>query len=229
MVSDKYPDFISNTASFFSDLSNNNNKEWFEANRQRFMDEVFAPVEALINYLGEKLIIIEPNLIAIPKFDKSIFRLHRDVRFSENKNPYKTNIAGLMWEGKKLKMEASGFYFHIEPGSAFIGCGIYMFTPEVLKKYRTLISNPDEAEILKKIISEIVNDGKTRIEGKTLKKGPRNFQVKHSFHEFLLYSGMYSAVQYSTEDKEFRTDYDRIILEDFFNSSPLHRWLADNL
>lgn len=229
MVSDKYPDFIKNTASFFTELSNNNNKEWFEANRVRFMAEVFAPVEALINYLGEKLIIIEPNLIAIPKFDKSVFRLHRDVRFSENKNPYKTNIAGFMWEGKKVKMEASGFYFHIEPETAFIGCGIYMFTPEVLKKYRELISVQHEAEILHKLIGEIVSDGKTKVEGKTFKKGPRNYQVTHTYPELLLHSGLYTSVEYSTSDEEFRADYDRIILEDFFNSSPLHRWLADNL
>ena len=89
------------------------------------------------------------------KIDKSIFRLHRDVRFSKNKEQYKTNLGILFWVGEGKKMESCGLYFHIDSKKFFIATGMYMFTKDQIKMYRELISIEDNGKELNKIIKQI--------------------------------------------------------------------------
>ena len=84
--------FPGNSVRFLSKLKRNNNREWFESHREEFVTSVLEPAQEFVVVLGELLRTIAPGIIAIPKTDKSIFRLHRDVRFSKNKSPYKTNL-----------------------------------------------------------------------------------------------------------------------------------------
>src|SRR3970282_3008545 len=100
---------------FLSKLKRNNNKDWFESHRDEFNNSVLEPAQEFVVVLGELLRTFVPGIIAIPKTDKSIFRLHRDVRFSKDKAPYKTNLGILFWEGDRKKMDCPGFYFHAEP------------------------------------------------------------------------------------------------------------------
>lgn len=81
---------------FLSKLKNNNNKEWFESHREEFISSVLEPAQEFVVVLGELLRTIVPEIISIPKIDKSIFRLHRDVRFGKDKSPYKTNLGILL-------------------------------------------------------------------------------------------------------------------------------------
>ena len=128
--------FPDSTINFLKSLSRNNNKDWFNKNRERFDFEFLQPAIQFVVDMGEKLTSIAPNINAIPKIDKSIFRLHRDVRFSKNKAPFKNNLGLYFWEGRGKKMECSGYYFHIEPKLFFLGAGMYVFTKDQLKKYR---------------------------------------------------------------------------------------------
>ena len=120
--------FPQSTLKFLAALSKNNSKVWFEKNHIRFDFELLQPAVQFVIDLGEELTKLSPNIVAIPKIDKSIFRLHRDVRFSKDKSPYKTNLGLYFWEGKGKKMECSGLYFHIEPKLFFLGAGMYQFT-----------------------------------------------------------------------------------------------------
>ena len=134
-------DFPKKTTAFLGKLSKNNNREWFEANRDLYNSDLLEPCIQFVIEMGDKLQDIDPDIVAIPKVDKSIFRLHRDVRFSKDKTPYKTNAGLYFWNGKMKKMDASGFYFHLEPKLFGVGLGIYMFPPHLLKKYRDVLSN----------------------------------------------------------------------------------------
>ncbi len=144
--------FPQSTIKFLTSLSRNNNKEWFEKNRVRYDFEMLQPAIQFVIDLGEKLFQLSPNINAIPKIDKSIFRLYRDVRFSKNKSPFKTNLGLYFWEGRGKKMECSGLYFHIEPKLFFLGAGMYQFTGDQLKKYRQLVSDPVAGKELNDII-----------------------------------------------------------------------------
>ena len=102
--------FPNNTLSYLKKLSKNNDREWFEKNRELFNSSFLEPAVQFVAEMEEKLSSVRPSIIAIPKTDKSIFRIHRDVRFSKDKQPYKTNMGLYFWEGKKKKMECRSIF-----------------------------------------------------------------------------------------------------------------------
>lgn len=124
----------SSTVKFLRDLSKNNNKTWFDSNRTRYEDaksdfENF--IQTIIDQHGRKDENIR-DLVA----KKCIFRINRDIRFSKDKTPYKTNMGASLDRGGKKSIYA-GYYIHLEPGSkSFIGGGLWMPMPPETKKVR---------------------------------------------------------------------------------------------
>ena len=221
--------FPQSTINFLTALSKNNNKEWFEKNRERFDFEFLQPAIQFVIDLGEQLTKLSPNIVAIPKIDKSIFRLHRDVRFSKNKAPFKTNMGLYFWEGSGKKMECSGLYFHIEPKLFFLGAGMYQFTKDQLIKYRETVSNPAKAKELNDLVKKLLKNKKYQLGGKTYKKTPRGFDPDYAYNELLLHSGFY--VYYESNDFSELTKRDAVqvayaIFKDIY---PIHRWFVDNI
>ena len=214
---------------FLTALSKNNKKDWFEKNRVRYDFELLQPAIQFVIDLGEELAKLSPNIIAIPKVDKSIFRLHRDVRFSKDKSPYKTNLGLYFWEGKGKKMECSGLYFHIEPKLFFLGAGMYMFTSDQLKKYREAVSNPAKGKELSEISKKLLKNKKFQLGGKTYKKIPRGFDVDYAYNDLLLHSGFY--IYYENKDFSELTKKDPVIFsyKIFKEMHPLHKWFVDNI
>jgi uncharacterized protein (TIGR02453 family) len=213
---------------FLSKLKRNNNKEWFESHREEFNNFVFEPAQEFVVVLGELLRTIVPDIIAVPKTDKSIFRIHRDIRFSKDKLPYKTNLGLYFWEGSRKKMECSGFYFHIEPGSFFLGSGHYVFTDDQLKKFRNTIYNPDKAKELDSIVKKLKKKG-FGIGGKTYKKVPRGFDPEYPYAEYLLHSGLY-AFEESKDLKVLTAENPvKFSFQKYKTMLPLHQWLVRNI
>lgn len=221
--------FPQSTIRFLTALSKNNNKEWFEKNRDRYNLELLQPAMQTVLDLGDELVKLSPNIFAIPKIDKSIFRLHRDVRFSKNKSPYKTNLGLYFWEGKGKKMECSGLYFHLEPKLFFLGAGMYMFSNDQLKKYREVVSNPAKAKELAEITKKILKNKKYQLGGKTYKKIPRGHDPEYLYNELLLHSGYY--IFYESKDFSELTKKDTIqtLFSVFKVMYPLHQWFVKNI
>lgn len=124
------------TIQFLRNLKKNNNREWFNDNKtiyQEAQQDVVAFVEKLI----EEMATFDEE---VGKVDakKSLFRIYRDTRFSKDKSPYKTNFGASLGMGKGS--QKAGYYLHIEPGKSFLGGGIYMPEPSVLKAIRKEIS-----------------------------------------------------------------------------------------
>ena len=121
------------TLQFLADLKKNNTKEWFDANRKRYeaaKDNVQNITGELIKTLG-----VYDEGIALLLTKECTFRINRDVRFSKNKAPYKTNISAIFSKGGK-KADTAGFYVHVEPGSAFVGAGYWNPEPKKLASVR---------------------------------------------------------------------------------------------
>lgn len=213
---------------FLSKLKRNNSREWFESHREEFVNSVLEPAQEFVVVLGELLRTIAPGIIAIPKIDKSIFRLHRDVRFSKNKSPYKTNLGILWWEGNRKKMECSGFYFHVEPGYSFFGAGQYMFTKELMTKYRQLVYRPDKAKELGSIIKKLKKKG-FKLGGKTFKRVPKGFDAEYPYSEYLLYSGLYVYDESNDINKFQKENVAKFVYKKFTEMLPLHQWLVKNI
>jgi len=221
--------FPQSTIKFLTALSKNNTKEWFEKNRVRYDFEFLQPAIQFVIDLGERLTELSPNIIAIPRIDKSIFRLHRYVRFSKDKSPYKTNLGLYFWEGKGKKMECSGLYFHIEPKLFFLGAGVYMFTKDQLKKYREVVSNPAKAKELTEITKKILKNKKYQLGGRTYKKTPRGFDADYAYNDLLLHSGFY--IFYEGKDFSELTKKDPVMVAYiiFKEMYPIHKWFVENI
>ncbi len=124
--------FTRETIRFFTALRMNNNRDWFERNRETYETQVMAQARAFVTAMGASLKSIAPRIVAAPKVNKSIFRINRDTRFSQDPSPYKTNLGIYFWDGLRSRMESSGFYFHLEPPNLILGGGMYMIPDNLL-------------------------------------------------------------------------------------------------
>lgn len=130
------------TLQFLKNLKKNNRKEWFDANRTRYEDAK-KDFENLGEALIKKLCSIDETVAHLRPKD-CMFRINRDVRFSKDKSPYKTNLGIYISKGGKKGVQA-GYYFHLEPGGSFVAGGLWMPLAPELKKVRQEIDyNWDE-------------------------------------------------------------------------------------
>jgi uncharacterized protein (TIGR02453 family) len=158
--------------SFLEELKANNSKEWFDDNRDRYQGLRKDFVD-FINQLIPKIAEFDPMILPLES-KNCMFRINRDIRFSKDKTPYKTNFGAFMANGGR-KSRYAGYYLHIEPGGCFLGGGIYMPPNEILKEIRQEIYF--EIDKFKEIISDkaFKKYFKGIWEGEKLKSAPRGF------------------------------------------------------
>ncbi|OLC40886.1 MAG: hypothetical protein AUI89_06215 [Gemmatimonadetes bacterium 13_1_40CM_3_65_8] len=137
--------FATATLRYLRGLACNNRKAWFDAHRAEYDTGVVAPMRELIEEMDVRLATFAPEIIGDPK--RSMFRIHRDIRFSKDKSPYKTHAAcwfyhrdGSRAVGREAAAGGAGFYFQIAPGSCFTGGGMWMPPKEALHKLRDAIA-----------------------------------------------------------------------------------------
>jgi uncharacterized protein (TIGR02453 family) len=219
--------FSNQTINFFKDLKKNNTKLWFEKNREIFDHYVMPESQLFVVAMGEKLEKIAPDIVAIPKTDKSIFRIYRDVRFSKDKTPYKTHLGIFFWEGPFKKMECSGFYFQLQPEKLFLGVGMHMIPKNLLQIYRDSVVHSTYGEALVKAIKKIQKNKEYTLGWKQYKKTPRGFDDSHPNAEYLLYGGIGFQYEESPADIVHSKDLVDFVFKKFKDMSPIHTWLRD--
>lgn len=126
---------ISNkTFRFLEDLRENNNRDWFNANKPRF-EEAKVGFEKFIGDLILQIAKFDPPIGELePK--KSIFRIYRDTRFSKDKSPYKTNLGAHLVAHADKPHDRAGYYIHLEPGNTFLAGGAHLPSSSWLKAIR---------------------------------------------------------------------------------------------
>lgn len=173
------------TLSFLRELKKNNTKEWFDTNRKKYEEakaDFAALTNAVIHGLGKK----DPFVASLLAKDCT-FRINRDVRFSKNKDPYKTNMGMYLSRGGKKSL-FSGYYFHLEPGgNSFMGGGLYMPEPDVIKKVRQEIDyNWDEfSKIIGQKKFKTVYKELQREEGMVLSREPKGYEKDNPAIEYI--------------------------------------------
>ena len=136
------------TLDFLKAIKKNNNRDWFEKNRGKY-ENAKKDFENFVSEMIKALSKINPAYSSL-EVKNCVFRIYRDVRFSKNKAPYKTNMGAYFSEGGK-KSDKAGFYIQVEPGSSFIAGGSWIPEAPALKSIRQEIDyNPD---LFNKIIS----------------------------------------------------------------------------
>jgi len=173
------------TLKFLRDLGKNNNKPWFESNRASYdaaKTDFEDFLQKVINEHGKKDETIR-DLVA----KKCTFRINRDIRFSKDKTPYKTNMGGSLNRGGK-KSVFSGYYIHVEPGGkSFVGGGLWMPMPEEMKKVRQEIDyNVAEfRSIVESKKFKSIYGGLDTSDEFSLKKIPQGFEADNPAAQYL--------------------------------------------
>ena len=169
---------------FLRDLVRNNQREWFKANQDRYVESVKEPALRFITDFGPYLHKISPHFNADPRpVGGSLFRIYRDTRFSKDKSPYKTH-AGLHFRHEAGKdAYTPGFYLHLEPGNVFVGVGIWHPDNPTLKRIRdAIVADPahwKRASGGKRFLAQY------EVRGDRLKRPPRGYEQGHPLIEDL--------------------------------------------
>lgn len=206
---------------FLKELKENNTRDWFTANKKTY-EKQKKTVESFITKLIDGVHSFDNEIIGI-SYKDCMFRINRDVRFSSDKSPYKTNFGGFIAKGGRNAMNA-GYYLHIEPGSSFIGGGIYMPPADKLKLVRNEIYfNADE---FKTIINEknFIRYFKEIWDDAKLKNAPKDFPK--DFPDINLLKFKNYTVIHNIDDKQLlEPDFYQYIIETFKAMYPLNHFI----
>lgn len=188
------------TLQFLKQLRKNNNKAWFDAHRKDYdaaRADFAAFIQKLIDGHGKK----DPAISHL-EAKACMFRINRDVRFSNDKSPYKINFGASINQGGKQSMDMAGYYFHLEPGASFAGGGIWMPPADVLRNIRQEIDyNFDE---FKKIVTsksfKSVFGGLSEEKEYKLTRVPKGYEADNPAAEYLKLKSHLAGINLTDED-----------------------------
>lgn len=217
--------FSASTFSFLRDLSRNNNRDWFKANQDRYERAVRGPALDFVADFEQPLHKISPHFVALAKKSGgSLFRIHRDVRFSKDKSPYKT-YTGVQFRHEQGKgAHCPGYYLHLQPKSLFVAAGIWRPDGPTLLKIRELIAADPQG--WKKAIGGKRFRDTFELQGDSLKRPPRGFDATHPSIEDLKRKDFIAVVPV-TEKFVTGASFMKDITAIWRRATPLMRFLAD--
>lgn len=205
---------------FLSNLANNNNKEWFDINRdtyQKTRQQFIHLTEIFINEIRS----FDPE---IPFLDpkKCVFRIFKDVRFSKDKTPYKNNY-GTFIASDGRKGGNPGYYFHIQPGESFMGGGVYMPEADKLKSIRTEIYNHTE-DYIELISAPEFKEKFQLFSDDKLKTAPRGFPKDFEHIDLLRYKS-FAPFMRINDEQLFDPNLIETIISNFKLLTPFNHFL----
>jgi uncharacterized protein (TIGR02453 family) len=218
--------FTRETIRFLRGLRRTNTRDWFERNRAVYEGHVLAPAKSFVVDMGAKLQTIAPPIVAVPQVNKSIFRLNRDTRFSLDPTPYKTNLGLYFWEGPKPRMEAPGFYVHLEPPLFLLGAGYYQFADAVIARYRKAVVDPKRGTELARLLEKILENKEFSLGGRHYQRVPAGFDPAHPNAELLKHNGLHVGFETRIPEDLYSARLVDYCFARFKAMAPLHDWLV---
>lgn len=173
------------TLQFLKQLAKNNNKEWFNANRKKYeaaKEDHLQLVQKILSAFSET----DTSLSSLAAKD-CLFRINRDIRFSKDKSPYKTNIGAYINANGKKSMNA-GYYLHVQPGESFVGGGLYQPDAQALKKVRQEIDynfNEFKSIINNKKFKAVYTKGVSKDGDLSLSRPPKGYDENNPAIEYI--------------------------------------------
>ncbi len=204
---------------FLSSLAKNNNREWFLSEQDTYL-ECRRQFTEFINRLIEEIGVFDSTLAGL-EAKNCIFRINRDLRFSKDKTPYKTNFSAYLANGGK-KSPKAGYYFHLEPGKSFIAGGIWMPPSDILHKIRQEIDYNQE-EFTELTDSDSFKKYFGTLEGERLKSVPKGYSSDHPLIDTLrLKSFLMSA---ELPDKKLQDSKEKELIKLFEAMHPVNQFI----
>jgi len=214
---------------FFRTLARHNTRDWFEANRALYEHEVREPMRSLVEELDVRLATLAPELMGDPR--RSVFRIHRDIRFSKDKSPYKTNAGCWFYHrnaGRAVGQDAegggAGFYFHLDGSSSFVAGGIWMPPRGALNRIRDAIAEAPAAVPALLLEPRFKRRFGALSREAMLTRVPRGYPPDHPAAELLRFQSFTVSRKLSAKEIGTPRLVDRLARE-FEVMLPLVRWL----
>jgi uncharacterized protein (TIGR02453 family) len=197
---------------FLRELKANNRKEWFDANKDRYLADVRAPMLAFIAAVRPRLNAISPFLVADPKpVGGSMLRIYRDLRFSKSKEPYKPMVAASFYHRMCKEGGAPGIYLHLDPDHRFLGLGIYQ--PDTVTRRKITDAIAAKPEAWGKAITSPSFRKLCKLEGESLSKLPKQYDPDHPFADDLQRKDFIASAYFSERQvcaKDFIEKFDAV-------------------
>jgi uncharacterized protein (TIGR02453 family) len=224
----KFEGFADSKAKFFKDLAKNQDREWFNARKDEYVSGWEQPMRALLHEAQLKLDAAYPDCdLGEPK----VFRLNRDVRFSKDKSPYKTNVSGsvhIKLGAGKVTDTPAPLYLQIGTHS-LSAAGLYMMDPAQLAKYRAAVLDDKKGAELQSIAKKLTAAGYKISSFEQLKKVPKGVDPDHPRAELLKHKGLIvdfpDIVPTRIAERGFLDD----MVKHARAAAPLVRWLTFNV
>jgi uncharacterized protein (TIGR02453 family) len=209
---------------FLRDLDANNNRAFFEANKDRYEEQVRGPALDFIRAIAPHIEKLSPHLVASDKkVGGSLMRIYRDVRFSKDKTPYKTNV-GIQFRHEEGKdVHAPGLYLHIDPKEIFLGAGMWRPDSDALKGVRASILENGAA--WKRVRDNKAFRSVWNFEGDSLKRAPRGYDEDHPLIEDLKRKDHIAVVRLGKGDVT-QPDFVKQVADHFKKAKGLMAWQA---
>ncbi len=220
--------FSRDTLTFLNELARNNNRDWFNENKQRYEDEVRGPALDFIRLMDERLDEISPYFLAVAKkVGGSLMRPYRDTRFSRDKTPYKLNV-GIQFRHELGKdVHAPGFYVHIEPEESFLGVGIWRPDSPTLGKIRdAIVQQPSQWLDVRDYepFAEMY-----ALSGDALKTWPRGYDRDHPLIADLRRKDFIGISTFDSEQITHGEEFVDFVVDGFERGAPLMGFLCQAL
>ncbi|MDR0505696.1 MAG: DUF2461 domain-containing protein [Dysgonamonadaceae bacterium] len=208
---------------FLSELEENNNREWFTANKSRF-DKVKKNITDFVAQLILNVNMFDSSIGALDA-NKTLFRIYRDTRFTKDKVPYKINLGAMIIpERYKRSWCYPGYYLHLQNNESFVSMGIYMPDPSAQKKLRIAID--DDFEIFADIVKKLEPDFGTILrEEDMLKRIPAGFDKNSPAAEYLKLKSIYLFKHFSNSEV-LKNDFIETVTGLYKKCYPFKCWLA---
>jgi uncharacterized protein (TIGR02453 family) len=190
--------FQKSSFEFLKELKKHNDRDWFNANKERYLKEHEQVIRFADTLLSE---MNKHDVIETPNGKKSLHRIYRDIRFSKDKTPYNTHWGGSFSRATKLRR--GSYYFHLSPGNSFAAGGFWGPNPEDLKRIRDEFSY--DYKTIKKILeSKKIKDTFGKLEGEKIKTTPKGFNPDDEAIDLLRYKQFLLIKKFT--DKEVLSD-----------------------
>jgi uncharacterized protein (TIGR02453 family) len=208
------------TLAFLAELEKNNHRDWFEANRKTY-ESSKKELAVLVQQVIQGINTFDPEL-GDQAPSKCMFRINRDIRFSNNKNPYKNNMGAYMAKGGK-KSVYGGYYLHIQPKASFLAAGVWMPEAPILKSIRQEL-HYNHAAFRKIIESKSFHSNFGELGGEQLKTSPKGYDADHPAIDLLRYKSF--VVTHNFADKEVcSANFGEQVLGYFKQAAPFLHYL----
>lgn len=206
-----------------AELADNNDKPWFEAHKAEWEVEIAAPARAFVEAVGPGVLELDPGLRVEAKVGASIFRFHRDVRFSKDKRPYKTEL-GFRFLPLGEEEPASGFFMRVRPQGLGLAVGSWGFSPAQLARYRAAVGAEPTGAPLAAAVAGLEAAG-CQASGELLKRVPAPWPQDHPRGALLRARGLLVGIDQPLPACLGSAELAAWCLEGWARLAPVHHWL----